>query len=78
MEDMKSTSSAREIAPVKSEMDVADSLQEQLAINPSIEQIRQRAYELYLERERLDGNDLDDWLQAERELVDRIRNRHSL
>jgi hypothetical protein len=31
-----------------------------------------------LERERLDGNDLDDWLQAERELVDRIRNRHSL
>jgi len=27
-----------------------------------------RAYEIYLERGGLPGNELDDWLQAEREL----------
>jgi hypothetical protein len=32
------------------------------------EEIRQRAYEIYLERGSLPGNELDDWLQAEREL----------
>jgi len=32
-------------------------------------QIRQRAYELYLQRGRVDGFALDDWLQAEREIV---------
>jgi hypothetical protein len=32
------------------------------------EQIRRRAYEIYLERDGFPGNELDDWLQAEREL----------
>ena len=32
------------------------------------EQIRLRAYEIYLERGGSDGNDADDWLRAEREL----------
>lgn len=31
-------------------------------------QIAVRAYELYLNRDSQDGADLDDWLQAEREL----------
>ncbi len=35
---------------------------------PSREEIRPRAYEIYLERGGLPGNELDDWLQAEREL----------
>ncbi len=35
---------------------------------PSREEIRFRAYEIYLERGGLAGNELDDWLQAEREL----------
>jgi len=34
----------------------------------SNEQIRLRAYEIYLERGGFPGNELDDWLQAEREL----------
>jgi outer membrane protein TolC len=34
------------------------------------EEIAQRAYALYEARGREDGHDLDDWLQAERELVD--------
>lgn len=32
------------------------------------DQIAQRAYELYLNRGGQDGAELDDWLQAEREL----------
>jgi Protein of unknown function (DUF2934) len=33
------------------------------------ERIRRRAYELYEQRGRTDGLALDDWLQAERELL---------
>lgn len=32
------------------------------------EEIRRRAYQIYLERSEQPGRDLDDWLQAEREL----------
>ena len=35
---------------------------------PMVQQIQQRAYELYEQRGRADGHDLDDWLQAEREI----------
>ena len=35
-------------------------------------EIARRAYQLYLSRGREDGSDLDDWLQAEREL--RVRS----
>jgi hypothetical protein len=33
------------------------------------EEIRRHAYELYMERGREDGHDLDDWLQAEAEIA---------
>ena len=33
------------------------------------EEIRRRAYELYDQRKRQDGHDLDDWLQAESEVA---------
>jgi hypothetical protein len=32
------------------------------------EEIRFRAYEIFLARGEQEGNDLDDWLQAEREI----------
>ena len=35
---------------------------------PSHEEIRRRAYEIYLERDGRPGDELDDWLRAEREL----------
>jgi hypothetical protein len=35
---------------------------------PNHEEIRRRAYEIYLERGDLPGDELDDWLRAEREL----------
>jgi hypothetical protein len=37
-------------------------------LTPIEQQIRQRAYELYERRGRTDGQDLEDWLQAEREI----------
>lgn len=30
--------------------------------------VAERAYEIYVDRGRVDGSDWDDWLQAEREL----------
>lgn len=35
---------------------------------PGHDEIRRRAYEIYLERDGLPGDELDDWLRAEREL----------
>ena len=43
-----------------------------LALEPSVvthEQIAKRAYELYEARGRRSHHELDDWLQAERELA---------
>ena len=36
---------------------------------PTIEQIQLRAYEIFLERSGAPGSEVEDWLQAERELV---------
>jgi hypothetical protein len=36
--------------------------------------IARRAYDLYLARDHQHGHDLDDWLQAERELRDSRRS----
>ncbi len=38
------------------------------------EEIRHRAYELYEQRGREDGHDLDDWFRAEAETVGRDVN----
>jgi len=35
---------------------------------PSLAEIRERAFEIHIERGGIHGCDLDDWLQAEREL----------
>jgi len=42
---------------------------ESLIEQPSVEErIRKRAHELYLQRGNQPGSDLDDWLQAEKEI----------
>jgi len=41
------------------------------------EQIRQRAYELYLERGSKPGHESEDWLIAEREVRSRQMNRQA-
>lgn len=44
---------------------------------PTVEEIRLRAYELYVDRGRADGQDLADWYQAAKELTEIIRKRES-
>jgi hypothetical protein len=41
---------------------------------PSPEEIRKRAFEIHIERGGIHGCDLDDWLQAERELQEKYKN----
>ncbi len=43
-------------------------MQEAARREPTDEEIRQRAYEIYLARGATPGYELDDWLQAESEL----------
>ena len=35
---------------------------------PTSEEVRTRAYEIYVQRGRADGFDIEDWLQAKNEL----------
>jgi hypothetical protein len=42
---------------------------------PTLEEIRARAYETYIQRGRIDGFDLEDWLQAEKELKESSNKR---
>jgi len=46
--------------------------------NPASEQIEARAYEIYLERGREDGHDVEDWLAAEKELSQRRKEVNAL
>jgi hypothetical protein len=48
--------------PLSSETDKTFSIDTQ-------EQVRRRAFEIYEQRGRADGHELDDWLQAEAEVV---------
>jgi len=36
---------------------------------PTHQEVAARAYQLYLERGRVEGHEIDDWLQAEYELM---------
>ena len=38
--------------------------------HPTHEEIELRAYQIYLARGGAEGNDVEDWLQAERELLE--------
>ena len=42
---------------------------------PLEERIRERAHEIYLERGGEDGGELDDWLEAEQEILGQERKR---
>jgi hypothetical protein len=45
--------------------------QGRLSASTREDKIRRRAYELYVERGGEPGRDIEDWLQAERELTDK-------
>jgi hypothetical protein len=40
--------------------------------HPSQEEIRRRAFEIHIERGGIHGCDLDDWMQAEKELTEKL------
>ena len=42
---------------------------------PSPTEIRQRAFEIHIERGGIHGCDLNDWLEAERELQQKYKNK---
>ena len=52
----------------------SDIAEEEKNAGPSPAEIRQRAFEIHIERRRTHGCDLDDWLQAERELQEKYKN----
>ena len=39
-----------------------------LGVSPTIEEIRQRAHEIFMAHGGTSGNELDDWLRAEQKL----------
>jgi hypothetical protein len=41
---------------------------------PTPQQIRERAFEIHIERGGIHGMDLDDWMQAERELQEKYKS----
>jgi hypothetical protein len=52
--------------------DTSGTTREDLRVaDPNRAEIKRRAYELYLERGGQDGRDLEDWLEAERQLKGR-------
>jgi hypothetical protein len=50
---------------------VMNPVQEASVRRPAPEEIELLAYNFYLRRGAVDGHDLEDWLEAERELVGR-------
>ena len=44
-------------------------------IGPTREEIQLRAYEIYLGRSGAPGNELEDWMQAERELNEKYQRK---
>jgi hypothetical protein len=49
----------------------SDALEEKNQYGPTLAEIRDRAFEIHIERGGIHCCDLDDWLQAERELQEK-------
>jgi hypothetical protein len=52
-------------------MQHSDTKEKSIKNAPTPEEIRRRAFEIHIERGGIHGCDLDDWLQAERELQEK-------
>ena len=53
----------------------SDAQAKQVTRTSTAEEIQLRAYEMYVGRSGIHGFDTDDWLQAERELLERYQAR---
>jgi hypothetical protein len=65
---MSSKPNRKRIAELQAASTPAETGEDSLGNSTRNEEIRRRAYEIYLERGEQPGRELDDWLQAEREL----------
>jgi hypothetical protein len=54
----------------------SDVPEEKVQNGPTLAEIRQRAFEIHIERGGIHGCDLDDWRQAERELQEKYNKIH--
>jgi Protein of unknown function (DUF2934) len=68
MDQATATKKAPQSKPFEEAAPVRKATEEIVEGEPTFEQIRQRAFEIYLKRGQTPGDDLLDWLQAEREL----------
>jgi DUF2934 family protein len=72
---MKSKTMTADLKDREHEAVESEQTQLHLASAPSLDEIRHRAYELHLERGCMHGWDQDDWLQAERDLMEKYQTR---
>ena len=56
---------------VKSDRNLTEEQLDEVLEGPTHDEIEIRAYERYLERGASDGDEVNDWLEAERELLQR-------
>jgi hypothetical protein len=68
---MKVKSSAGDSGKASTSESISDVRTKPVTRTPTDEEIRLRAYEIYLQRGGMHGFDRDDWLEAERELSGR-------
>ena len=61
---------ARKRIEEDSETEIDQPIETPATTRPTDEQIAERAYHIYLERDGADGNPDEDWLQAERDLTE--------
>jgi hypothetical protein len=71
MERMKTKSETAGVDEEKQEGNLPGETAQAVAGGPSHENIQKRAYEIHLERGGGHGHDMEDWLEAERDLKTR-------
>jgi hypothetical protein len=71
------TKEHRNLKAIANSATQAESAETLAADSQRLEEIRVRAYEIYIERGGQPGHDVDDWLQAERELEPKVQSAHA-
>ncbi len=74
---MPKTAKVEKTEPTPEQVDLVEDISPQIETEtpdaaPSQEDIALRAYEIFLRRGDAPGSDIEDWLQAERELKEEI------
>lgn len=68
--------SPKEIVSTRTDNKMPNAFRGSVNAEPSIEEIRERAFEIYVERGQQPGREVEDWVQAEQELRQRGNRRN--